>query len=341
LCRENGAFLKLGNPRSKTRTVIVEKSNNKPAYAALTISVLLVVLFIGIPLLQNSGLIYDPGTGQTVIVGQGVKVTGVAVYANDTAVDGQTIRGMTSAGVVSYIATTSDGSFTSNRGPAEGGTFDFYMSIAGCRLFVGTFDIPAAEDYLQETYSLGEVLIYVTSDSFVAMLIGSATNTATISGGTGSAGTTNYTASDGVVATFTLRLENQEDYSKLFRQYTDPRDDIALRPLLWLEIASTNVYCSSFTSDDPTAAKRTLENSTARMFLFEIDEMICSGTASVLQTWNFELNFPSTGTFKVRAYLCDGSYLSYVEQAKARVADPNTSETITTYSIVNAWIVVS
>ena len=330
----------MGNPRSKTRTVIVEKSNNKPAYAALAISALLVVVFIGIPLLENSGLIYDPGTGQTVIVGQGVKVTGVAVYANDTAVDGQTIRGMTGDGKVSYIATTSDGSFTSNRGPAEGGTFDFYMSITGCRLFIGTFNIPAAANYDQETYSLGEVLVYVTSDSFVAMLIGSTTNTATISGGTGSAGTTNYTASDGVVATFTLRLENQEDYSTLFRQYTDPRDDIPLRPLLWVEIDSTNVYCSSFTSDNP-AERRTLENSTTRMFLFELDELICFGTASVLQVWNFELNFPSTGTFDICVFLVDGSNLSYVEQAKSRVADPNTSETITVYQIVNAHVIVS
>jgi len=320
----------------------VEKGSNKVAYAALAFSALIVVVLIVIPLYQNSGFIFDPFTGQTVVVGQGVKVTGVGVYANDTAVDGQTIRGMTAAGIVVYIATLSDGSFTSNRGPAEGGTFDFYMSISGCRLFVGTFSVPASADYDQESYNIGEILVFVTSDSFVAMLIGSTTNTATISGGTGSAGTTNYTASDGVVVTFTLRLENQEDYSKLFRQYTDPRDDIPLRPLLWVEIDSTNVYCSSFTSTvDPTASRRTLENSTSRMFLFELDEIICIGTASVLQVWNFELNFPSTGTFDICAFLVDGSNLSYVEQAKSRVADPNTSETITVYQIVNAHIIVS
>ena len=333
----------MNKTRSKTKTVIVEKrGSNKIAAAALIISSVLLIFVVVIPILQNSGIttIFDEDTGQTITPGQGVKVTGVVVYANDTAVTGQTIRGMHNS-VASYIATISEGAFTTNRGPKEGGTFDFYANIAGCTFFVATFEIPASEDYNQESVNIGSVVIYTASDTFAAMLIGSETNTLSVAGGTGSAGTTNYTMAQGVTSTFTLRIENTEDYSTLFRQYTDPRDGFALRPLLWIEIASTTFMCPSWTPATPGALKTQWTNSTAKMFLFELDAIVCPSTASVLTTWNFELNSPNTGTFAIRAFLVDGSYLSYVHDAESQVADPATSETVTTYELLNAYIIVS
>jgi len=330
---------------AKAASKVARKLAKRNARIALVSTLCLlgvVTWFVVIPIFNNSGFIIDWLTGEKIVIGQGVKVTGVAVFANDTAINGQTIRGMDKTGKLAYIATLSAGSFTTNRGPAEGGTFDFYMSISGCILYVGTFEIPASKDYSQESYNIGQVLVFPRSQTFVAMVIGSTVNTATFTAGTGTAGTVNYTMTAGVDSIFTLRLTNTPAYSRLFRQYTDPRSKIAVRPVLWVEVARTTVYCNGITKADGTVGTyMTWANATSRMFICELEDLTCLAVVNQIKFWSFKLNSPTTGIFRINVFVVDGSYMNQISLAQSRVSDPATLETVTAYKLVNSFITVS
>ncbi|MHA1807169.1 MAG: hypothetical protein ACTSX2_06310 [Candidatus Thorarchaeota archaeon] len=270
-------------------------------------------------------------TNTTIPVQQGVKVTGTAIYANGTPVNGYTLYGLDSDDVVQYLAAVTNGAFTSNRGPASGGTFDFYMEISGCILYVGQQTIPSAASYDQESVNIGSIKVYTASSTWTAQLIGAQSNSFT-SGG--SPGSTNYTQSANVEQTYTLRLTNTEDYSTLFRQYTDPRDDIPIAPVLWLEVASANAYTN-------TAGIKMFRNTTATVFLIPLSSITCESTINVASSFDFSLVLPTAGTYKFGAYIVDGSNLDRIYTAQSMVSDPNTGEVVSTTQIVNAYCIVS
>lgn len=270
-------------------------------------------------------------TNATVTVQQGVKVTGTATYANTTPITGQTLYGVNSDNEIVYIATITTGAFTSQRGPAAGGLHDFYIAISDCILYVASYDVPSADSYDQESVNIGTIEVYTSSTGYTVQLIGATSNTYT-SGG--SAGTTNFTQSDNVEETYTLRITNTQDYSQLYREYTDPRDDIPVAPVLWIEITTTNAYAT-------TAGVQTWADSTKTYFLVPISTIVCEGTLNIAMTWNYGIVLPTTGTFAFSAYIVDGSNIDRLYQARARVADPNTGETVTATQIVGAYVLVT
>ncbi len=308
-----------------------------------TIAILLVVVVVmsGTTLwFATDGLTYNPfggdatvttTTNATVTIQQGVKVTGTATYANTTPITGQTLYGVNSDNEIVYIATITTGAFTSQRGPAAGGLHDFYIAISDCILYVATYDIPSADSYDQESVNIGTIEVYTSSTGYTVQLIGATSNTYT-SGG--SAGTTNFTQSDNVEETYTLRITNTQDYSQLYREYTDPRDDIIVAPVLWIEITTTNAYAT-------TSGVETWADSTKTYFLIPISAIVCEGTLNIAMTWNYGIVLPTTGTFAFSAYIVDGSNIARLYQARARVADPNTGETVTATQIVSAYVLVT
>lgn len=281
---------------------------------------------------------FDPTDGQTTVttnttatVQQGVKITGTATYANTTPITSQTLYGLDADNNVVLIATITSGAFTSNRGPAEGGLLDLYVAITGCILYVGQYDLPSAASYDQESVTIGTVVVYTSSSTYTAQLIGATSNSYT-SGG--SAGTTNYTQSASVEELYTMRVTNTLDYSILFRQYTDPRDDIVVEPVLWIEVAATNGYTQ-------TAGINSWSDSTKTYFLVPLDAVTCEGTLNVALVWNFGIVMPTAGTYAFSAYIVDGSSMSHLLQAKSRVSDPATAETVSATQIVSAYMIVS
>ena len=311
----------------------------------LKIVVVLCILIggTGITYVMTDGFVNNPfevtpttttPSNATVTVQQGVKVTGTAIYANSTPITSQSIFGLDANNDPLYIAAITNGAFTSNRGPAEGGLHDFYVSISGTILYVGTFDIPSADTYDQESVNIGTIKVYTTATTYTVQLIGETSNS--FSSG-GSAGTTNYTQSAAVSETYTLRITNTHDYSTLYRDYTDPRDDIVVEPVLWIEITATNVY----PIDPDILGVQYWSDATKTYVLVPVSSITAEGTQNIALTWNFELNFPSAGTFAFAAYIVDGSSMAHLLTAKTRVANPATGETITNTQVVDAYCIVT
>jgi len=82
-------------------------------------------------------------------------------------------------------------------------------------------------------------------------------------------------------------------------------------------------------------------DSTKTYILIPLSEIDCASTTNIALVWNFELTFPSAGAFVFAAYLVDGSSLTHLKKSQTRVADPATSETISSTQIINAYCEVS
>lgn len=319
--------------------VAIEKSRNiyKVAFFCLLIGGSVLVGGVWTDWGTNNPFIPDVDTTtttttNTTTVTQGIKITGTAAYANTTPVTGQTLYGLDANDEAEIIATITNGAFTSNR--AEAGTYDLYIAITGCRIYIGSVIVPASTDYDQESVSIGAIKVYTTATTYTAQLIGATSNSFT-SGG--SAGTTDYTQSASVAESYTLRITNTHDYTTLFRQYTDPRDDIPVAPVLWIEVNATNAY----PTDTYGLGVQHWSDATKTYILVPIDQIVCEGTTNIALVWNFELTFPSAGTFTFTAYLVDGSSMTHLLQAKTRVANPATSETISNTQIMTANCIVT
>lgn len=309
----------------------------------LAITIIIIIGFSGLmTYLATDGFVNNPITGEpftgtspptniTIVGGQGIKIAGTGIYANDTPITAQTLYGLNADGEAVLIATVTNGVFISNPGPEEGGTFDLYISISGCILYVGQCTVPSAESYEQVSVNIGVVKVYTSATTYSVQLIGATSNTFT-SGG--SAGTTNYTQSANVEQSYTLMITNTHDYSILYRDYTDPRDGIVIEPVLWIEITTTNAYTN-------TAGVKAWDDSTKSYFLVPISSITCPGTTDVALTFTFNLVLPTAGTYAFAAYICDGSSMERLETAGTRVADPLSGETITNTQIVGAYVIVS
>lgn len=317
------------------------ETSKKRWMAAAVLSILLASTFIVYSMTDGftnnpleGGL--DGGGGidgnETDTIQQGVKVTGTGIYANDTPISSQTIYGLDSDNDVVYIAAITNGAFTSNRGPAQGGTYDWYVSISGCILWVGEFTVPSAADYNQESVNMGTVKVFTSSSTYTAQMIGATTNT--YDSGTGTAGTTNYTQSANIAESYTLRITNTEDYSQLYREYTDPRDDIPVEPVLWIQVAATTAYTN-------TAGVQGWDDTSYQYFIMPLSAVVCEGTTNVALTWDISIVIPTAGTYEFDVYIVDGSDMSRLLEAESKVADPNTGETVTSTQIVDAYVVVS
>lgn len=318
------------------------KRNARIALASTLCLLGVVMWFVVIPGITNGTItIPNPFGGPPIVVGQGVKLTGVVTFANTTSVTGQSIGGMDANGKIVYIAAVAAGTFLTNRGPTGGGAIRLFMTVTGCIVYVGVFQIPSSKDYSQESYNIGQIILYPRSQTFIAMLIGSATNTVVFTAGTGTAGTTGYAQSTGVDRTYTLRLENTLHFSCLFRQYTNPLYGIPVRPVFWIEVNRTTIYCNGITNMiGGQLTYKTWTNSTARIIAFEL-ENVTDGVINVLKFWNFVLNSPNAGSFRFCAFMIDGSSLDHIYQAQSRVADPLSGETVTVNQLCNSILTVS
>ena len=283
--------------------------------------------FTGLPFIP----VGDGNVTTTIVGGQGVKIAGTGIYANDTPITGQTLYGLNAAGESVLIATVTNGVFISNPAPVEGGTFDLYISISGCILYVGTCNVPSAESYEQVSVNIGVVKVFTSATTYSVQLIGATSNTFA-SGG--SAGTTNYTQAANVEQAYTVMITNTHDYSILFRDYTDPRDGIIVEPVLWIEITTTNAYTN-------TPGVETWDDSTKTYFLVPLSKITCVGTTDIAAVFTFNLVLPTAGEYVFAAYISDGSSMTRLYTAGTRVADPLTGETITNTQIVDAYAIVS
>ena len=290
---------------------------------------------------------FGPGDGEF----EGLKLTGTVEFANHTAVSGTSYTCSfvdPETHSTKYTGTISGGSFTTNKGPEDGGLFKQYINIAGCHIFVQDVDIPKAKDWDNEFYTIEETAILWPATSLtgsnwnVLVTSGSVANSFT---GGGSAASSNYTATAGTAQNFDFKIENQLDYSKLFREYVDPYDagseydayeqttDIPIQPVLYLEIGTeTNVYQQD--------AYPHWSAGSATTFLIPLSEITCPGSANINKHWDIDLVFQA-GTYTVKAWIVDGSHPDYVETAKNRVADPLSGETVTAINILDCYITAS
>ncbi|MHA1902916.1 MAG: hypothetical protein ACW968_02745 [Candidatus Thorarchaeota archaeon] len=275
---------------------------------------------------------------------KGLQLTGTVHVANHTAVSGTSY---TSAFVnpedrtTAYTGVISGGTFTTNEGPLEGGTFDWYIGITGCMLFVDQVTVPVAKDYDQSKYFVGEALIYRSTSGSnwnVLMTAGSVSNSFT---GGGSAATTNFTAGAGVTTNFDFKVTNTYDYSKLFREYTDPYDageegeDVEVNPVLWIELgAATGI----FTTD--TGVHTWNAGSTTYMIM-PISQLTATGTQDVSQHFDINIVVSSAQNITIKAWIVDGSSYEYLKTAHSRVANPYSGETVTVHSLLSSYLQVS
>lgn len=312
-------------------------SKNK-VRAGIFIVALLFIGYLTYPIWST----YMPNT--VVDPNQGLKLTGTVNYANHTAVDSQTVMFVDkTTRTTAYTASISGGSYTTNRGPLNGGTYTMYISITGCQLFIQDVEIPIAAEYDHEAYTIDPAVVYTSaaSNGWTALLTGGSVANAFTGGG--SAATSNYTASAGNAVTFDLKTTITTNYAQLFRQYTDPfdedsnGDDIAVKPVLWVQIgAATGIYdtAGSNTVNDWSAGSVTY-------FCMDISTVMASSSLDVSIYNEISLVCSSAGTYTFDAYIIDGSNFDYLTTAKAQVAHPNSGETVTAHHIVDAYIVVS
>ena len=315
------------------RTRKSDSGTNWTLVAAVGVIALLAGAFV-LPNMDWSSLWNNPFVHPPNDVAQGLKLTGTVTFANHTAVDSESVLFVyPNNHTTAYTGSISGGTFTTNRGPESGGLFAEYINIDGCMLYVQEVNVPRAEDYEHETYFVGDAIIYSVCDTWnVLVTAGSVANSYT-SGA--SAATSNYTLTHGTETEFDFKITNAEDYSKLFRQYTDPFDGIALEPVLWVEVGTaTGVYTTSSGVETWSAGSKSY-------FLLPLNQITAPGTSDVSEHWTLSLVVSSAGNYTLSAWIVDGSYLSYLAQAKARVSDPATGESVSAYQILDCYLIVS
>lgn len=325
----------MGNGRGKRKSNSNSNNDGDRTKAAL---VLLVIIF-------GAALFY-PVWGQYLPnipwgnddVSQGLKLTGTVTFSNNSAVSGTTYStnfvNLTTR-TTAYTGTISGGSFLTNRGPVNGGTFGWYISISGCMLYVGQVTIPKASDYEHESYSVGGAVIYPNAASNGWSVLATAGAVSNAFTGGGSAATTNFTASAGVAQNYDFKVTLATDYAKLFRQYTDPYDGIPIEPVLWIEIGSaTGIYSTD--SDVVTWSA-----GSTSYFLLRLSQLTCPNTNDVSEHFDLNIVVSSAGSYTFKAYIVDGSSLAYLQTAKAQVANPASGETVTTHSLISSYVVAS
>lgn len=268
-------------------------------------------------------------------VQQGVKLTGTVNYANHSAVDGETVQFVdTIDQTATYTAAISGGSFVTNRGPIAGGTFDQYINLGDCMMYVQTVEVPNSEDYDHESYTVPNAVVYTnaaTTGWSALMTSGAVANSFT---GAGAAATANYTASAANAQSFDLKLTLSTNYAKLFRQYTDPFDGIAIAPVLWIRTASsTGVY-----STDSSEGFESWTAGNYTYFIMPITQMTAPSAVDVDSFWGIDLVFSTVGHYEFDVYIIDGSSMAYLKQSKAQTANPNSGETVAAHHMVNAWV---
>lgn len=269
---------------------------------------------------------------------QGVKLTGTVNYANHSAVDSETVQFVDAETMTAtYTAAISGGSFITNRGPIDGGLFYQYISLGDTMMYVNTIDVPAAEDYDHEAFTVDDAVIYTNAaaNGWSALMTGGAIANAFTGGG--AAATNNYTASAGTALAIDLKLTLSTNYAKLFREYTDPFDGIAIEPCLWIQTTSAvGVYAPDATS---TFESWTAGNYT--YFLMPISQLMAPSAVDVDSFHGIDIVFSSTGWYEFNAYVIDGSSFAYLLQAKSQIANPNSGETVTVSELVDAFVIVS
>lgn len=306
--------------------------------AAMAIVISGLILFIALPYLPNIPWL-DPPTYE------GLSLIGNVEFANHSAVSGTTY---TSAFVDSEIRSTkysgiiTGGTFSTNQGPEDGGTFDWYINIAGAHIFVETVEIPESGAWDNDNYYVGTAILWpavsLTGSNWnVLMTRGSVANSFT---GGGSAASTNFTATAGSSANFDFKVESIQNYAQLFRQYTDPYDsdddgnDIPVAPCLWIEIGTeTNVY-----------QENTFKNWQAggsTMYLIPLSALTATGSQDISAHWAINLVFSSAASLTMKAWIVDGSHPDYLLTAKNRVANPFSGETVTAIQLLDTYVVIS
>ena len=268
-------------------------------------------------------------------VQQGVKLTGTVNYANHSAVDGETVQFVdTIDQTATYTAAISGGSFVTNRGPIEGGTFDQYINLVDCMMYVQTVEVPDSEDYDHESYTVPNAVVFTNAASTGwSSLLTSGAVANSFTGG-GSAATANYTASASNAQSFDLKLTLSTNYAKLYRQYTDPFDGIAIAPVLWIRIASsTGVY-----STDSSEGFESWTAGNYTYFIMPILQMTAPSAVDVDSFWSIDLVFSNVGHYEFDVSIIDGSSMAYLKQSKAQTANPNSGETVTVHAMIDAFV---
>jgi len=276
---------------------------------------------------------------------QGLKLSGTVNYANNTAVTTQTTMFVDKATrTTAYTAAIAGGAFTTNRGPIDGGTYIQYISISGCMLFVREVTVPVAKEFDHEIFTVDPAVIYTNAAATGWSALVTAGSVANSFTGGGSAATSNYSASAGSAVTFDLKLTLATDYAKLFKQYTDPFDedsedgtDIPLKPILWIEIGTAaGVYATggSNTRSSWTAGSVTY-------IIMELEQLTSPTSVDVSAYFDMKIVASSAAELTFKVYILDGSNLDYLSTAKAKVAHPDSGETIASHNLVDAYLLVT
>ncbi|MHA2380107.1 MAG: hypothetical protein ACXADS_12605 [Candidatus Thorarchaeota archaeon] len=307
------------------------RDKTKILLAVALISVLAVWTFpVWSPYLPN--IPWGPG------IEQGVKLTGTVNYANHTAVDSETVQFVDPATeTATYTAAIDGGSFVTNRGPIDGGTFEQYISLGDCMLFVQTVVVPSAEDYEHESYTVDDAVVFTNAATtgWSSLITGGAVANAFTGGG--SAQTANYTASAGNALSFDMKVTLATDYAKLFREYTDPYDGIGIEPVLWISSSSAVGVYSTDSSDN----YKTWTAGNYTYFIMPLSQLTAPSTIDVDGFWGIDLVFSSAGWYEFTVDIVDGSSMAYLETSKSQTANPNSGETVTVHSMVDAFVIAS
>lgn len=319
-----------------------EQSDNTNRYKAIIAISLIIIAGLTYPMWSE----WIPNT--QIDPDQGLQLTGTVNYANKSAVTGETVMFVDKATrTTSYTAAITSGSFTTNIGPKEGGIFTQYISLGGCMLYVQDVTVPIADEYDHSAYTVESAVVYTNaaSNGWSALVTGgSVANSFT---GGGSAATANYTASAGSAVSFDIKITLATNYAKLFKQYSDPFDestdadtlgqDVQIRPVLWIEIGSaTGVYATTASN-----AKDSFTAGSVTYLLMELSQLTSSTTVDVNAHFDISIVASSAATLTFKIYLLDGSDIGYLETAKAKVANPDSGETIASHNLVNAYLIVS
>jgi hypothetical protein len=57
--------------------------------------------------------------------------------------------------------------------------------------------------------------------------------------------------------------------------------------------------------------------------------------------WDIDLTFSSAANVSMQAWIVDGSHPTYLYQARSRVAQPASGETVTTVQILDTYVQIS
>lgn len=237
-----------------------------------------------------------------------------------------------------YTAAISGGAFITNRGPVEGGTYLQYINLGDCMMFVQSIDVPAAEDYDHEAFSIPDAVVYTNAASTgwtALMTAGAVANAFT---GGGSAATDNYVASAGSPLAFDLKLTLSTNYAKLFREYTDPFDGIVIEPVLWIKVPSdVGVHAT-----DATDTFETWTAGNYTYFIMPISQLTAPSAVDVDDFHGIDIVFSNVGLYTgLEIDIVDGSSFAYLLQSKSQIADPNSGETVTVHSMVACNVTAS